>query len=318
MPFDRIGGNEHGEIFVNGILVESEERPKLLEWFSYESRLTKHCPDCGAPLYKAHKSEVWSKEDAWAEEVSVAECPRCTFWSVEWYEDLGVGNMGCPTSEWEGAISKLREFNKELPSGCQSELARYLRIKPDLWTHLSPKRMEQLVADIFRVNYSLAEVTHVGRPGDGGMDVLMVETNGNEWLIQAKCRKSPDATEGVGVVRNVLGAMVIEDKHYGAIVSNADHFTYCAYKAAEKAARKGYVIDLVDRGKLDHLVGPLLPAPQWADIVLAHRPEWKDDLKGQIHHGGQMRLWSKSVGEIRAERLALTSGDLHGPTSNET
>lgn len=292
MPFDRIKGTEHGEILINDTIVQSEERHQLFEWFTFEFKLVTRCPDCGASLYRAQKTENLNEEEGWVAEILVAECPHCTFWSVEWYEDLGAGFMGCPTSQWEGAISKVREFNENLPVGCQRELARCLRVKLGLWTQLSPKRMEQLVADIFRANYNPAEVTHVGQPGDGGVDVLMVEADGREWLIQAKRRKSLDATEGVGVVRNVLGAMVIGDKHYAAIVSNADHFTYCAHEAARNAASKGYMIHLIDRGKLDHLIGPLLPVPQWASIVVTHRPEWQNDLRGQIHHGGQLRLWS--------------------------
>jgi len=82
--------------------------------------------------------------------------------------------------------------------------------------------------------------------------------------------------EGVSTLRNLLGTLLIEGISQGIVVSTADHFTYQAYKAANKAESKGYLIKLIDRGKLDRMLSPFLPKNPWKSALEQY--EWGIDI----------------------------------------
>lgn len=281
MPFDCIHSNEYREITLNGAQIEGDERWDVVEQYVESSFNTlRECPfpECGAQLHTATKRELIQPDEEWIEEVIIAECPRCAHWQAMWYQDLGQGLLGGPTSEWEAQLGKLAEFELCLPEGCQPELAKHLRAAPSMWHNLSPQKIERLVADIFKANYTPCEVMHVGQPDDGGVDVVFVDSGGRRWLISVKRRLHPAKGEGVATVRNLLGAMLLKNSRYGVVVSTVDHFTYRAYEAASKADDIGFTLSLVDLGKLKRMLTPLLPTMEWCDIIRDHKPEWLMEL----------------------------------------
>ena len=85
-------------------------------------------------------------------------------------------------------VSKLRKFNTRLPDGCSEELAMHIRRDTSRLHFVDLKRFEKFVADVFRANYTNAEVVHVGKPNDGGVDVLFIDAQEEQWLIQVKRR----------------------------------------------------------------------------------------------------------------------------------
>lgn len=280
---DSIFSNEYQDIFLNDRMLTSEEdRDLVCDWVLSELTLVHKCPYCQTQLWQGYHAEDLDRHNEWVERLSIAECPRCAYWYAEWYQDLGQGDMGCPTAEWEANLSKLCEFSSVLPDGCHSELSQHLRANPNLWCSLSPRKLEELVADVFRSNFIHSEVMHVGKPGDGGIDVVFVDSGEKRWLIQVKRREKLNAAEGVETIRNLLGVMVLEDSHFGAVVSTADHFTYSAFKAKQQAFKKGYTISLLDRGRLDRMVEPLLPTCQWCDLIKKRKPEWLSLLCDKI------------------------------------
>ncbi|WP_140793846.1 restriction endonuclease [Myxococcus xanthus] len=211
------------------------------------------CPYCNSKLRAAEYSPDGD------EFYILSACLRCAYWqwfSAEEYEIQLIA-----------AASVLRRYEERLPEECHAELVRQLNMTPGRWSELSPKGLEQLVAAVFRANYANAEALHVGRTGDGGVDVLFIESGGNEWLIQAKRREKVDAAEGVSTLRSLLGAMVLRQRKYGVIVSTADHFTYYAQKEAKVAAALGWRIELIDRGILNRMVGALLPGQPWRKFL---------------------------------------------------
>jgi len=128
------------------------------------------------------------------------------------------------------------------------------------------------VADVFKANYRSAEVVHVGRPGDGGVDVVFVESGGREWLVQVKRREKPSAVEGFSTVQNLAGTLLIEGALNGIIVSTADHFSAAAWDAVRRLKRKRRTIELYDRGVLNRMLDPLLPRSPWESIVQEYCP----------------------------------------------
>ena len=67
--------------------------------------------------------------------------------------------------------------------------------------------------------------------------------------------------------------MVLKDSSYGMVVSTADHFTYRAYEAINKARAKGMRIELIDRGKLNRMLDSVLPYRPWLSILRERCPE---------------------------------------------
>ncbi|HVG19010.1 MAG TPA: restriction endonuclease, partial [Blastocatellia bacterium] len=112
-------------------------------------------------------------------------CHRCAYWEFRGYE---AGNRCMDSSRVILVSSVAAKFQHKLPDGCSEELAQYLRRNPMHWHDLSPTRMETLVTDIFRANYQHCEAIHVGAPGDRGVDVVFIDSDGIRWLIQVKRR----------------------------------------------------------------------------------------------------------------------------------
>lgn len=196
------------------------------------------------------------------EEGGIEWCPECAYWRLHHQRAAYLGRGG-HLFGYEGWESKLQSFEEGLPEGLSPAFAQYLRRHPSALRRLSPTRMERLVTDIFKANYGYADVMHVGGPGDGGIDVLFVESETKRWLVQVKRRSSARKSEGVATIRSLLGAMVLEGTLRGIVVSSANRFTAPAIEAQQGAARQGFLIDLVDKGKLLRMLKPALPDRPW-------------------------------------------------------
>ncbi len=196
-----------------------------------------------------------------------------------------------PTLNGYSFLSKLREFDCNLPEGCAADIAQWIRRDPKRWHTITPRQLEKLVADIFRSNFTNAEVSHVGRPDDGGVDVIFVETTNKQWLIQVKRREKPNSSEPVETIRNLLGTMVLENASLGIVVSTADHFTYRAYEATGRAKKCGMIIELIDRKKLDKMLDPVLPDRPWLEVLKREAPEYARLFADKIHSDLQLKLF---------------------------
>jgi hypothetical protein len=162
--------------------------------------------------------------------------------------------------------SKLRTFDEEAPEGTLGEVAQWFRRHPRLYNTVSPTYLEKLVARIFTNSGQYVEVHHVGRPDDGGVDVVLVESESD-----AK------PSEPVSTIRNLLGAMILQESQLGIVVSTADHFTFRARESAAKANPLGFKVDLLDRKALDAMLARALPVEPWKkvlDDLHDHRQEW--------------------------------------------
>lgn len=226
------------------------------------------------PIQDLINCDYCSTELLWIEKEIIEEishgdyrlwyCRNCRFWQALIYSDpWGYGRP--PAADLWVYVSKLREFNMNLPDGCSEELALYIRRHPDVLHSFRPTRFEKFVADVFRANYTNAEVIHVGKPHDGGIDVLLIDTGKEDWLIQVKHHKSQNHSEGVGTIRDMLGAMHLEEARIGIIVSAVKKFSQPAKEAAIKAGkvRNPMTIHLVDKGIFSRMLDPVLPDRPW-------------------------------------------------------
>lgn len=181
----------------------------------------------------------------------------CGFW-----QSANIDMQG-PSLEGSIATSKLATFPDSLPPGISLEIARALVQGTKSLRDVQPTLLEKLVASVFRANYEHADVRHVGRPSDGGVDVVLVESANSEWLVQVKHHVKDKTAESVTAVRHLLGTLVLEERTRGVVVSTADHFSHFAAKATDKAQRLGYEIELVDRGLLLQLLSRCMTDDGW-------------------------------------------------------
>jgi hypothetical protein len=186
-------------------------------------------------------------------------CNNCLHWRLSWYEQ-SHSEKDQYTFE---CVSQARLYTTHVPDGCAAELAQAIRRDPGLFHRIHPTNFEKFIADVWRANYKECEVFHVGQPTDGGVDVVFIDDDSQQWLIQVKRREKPKPGEGVETVRNLVGALVLNDSLRGIVVSTADHFTSKAIEAADTLTRTRYKVELYDKGKLNRMLGAVLPEAPW-------------------------------------------------------
>ena len=253
----------------------------------------KKCPYCSTKLLKV-EDEVIQKDSH--RDYCLWYCQNCRFWQARLYSDPYRACIP-PPDHW-AYLSKLRKFNTNLPDGCSEELALHIRAHPDLLYAFNPTRFEKFVADVFQANYTNAEVLHVGRPNDGGIDVMLIDVEMEQWLIQVKHRETQNITEGVSTIRDILGAMVVQGARRGIVVSTAKRFSRYAIQAAAKAEVGPHrmTVQLVDSGIFNKMLDPILPDRPWLLPITQLDAELAGYLANQIPSNNQLDTSSRSKG----------------------
>src|SRR5712692_7543441 len=297
MQFDRayyVAGlwslNRHpDERELNAEYRDDEDFPPLHRYIQTTLLTSKRCPYCGNAL------EVF-EHDQWEAELPglapdfarLAYCEYCAYWN--W---LSHGYEYDRSGSADAAMSVLTEFDPILPEGFTQEMASYLRRKPSLWHKLEPRAMERLVAGIFRANFRNVDVVHVGRPGDQGIDVLFVDAQSCRWLIQVKRRQSADHVEPFETVQRLLGTLLLNQSLHGIVASNANHFSFAAERCVKEVTNLGYTVQLLDRGKLTRMLGPLLPSRPWEPFLSVLSRQLPEEFKELVnaHRMRTEQLW---------------------------
>lgn len=134
---------------------------------------------------------------------------------------------------------------------------------------VEPRRLELLVKEILKGSHG-CDVIHVGRTGDGGIDLGMLDSD-QPIAVQIKRRANTGHFEGVAVIREFLGAMVSMGFRRGIFVTTADSYTSGARafpKLVKRNASSIARLELWDCHRLLKMHKLIQPPPQW-------RP-WRD------------------------------------------
>lgn len=263
-------------------LVQNEFQNRLANYFGasdvWDLQAQVNCPYCKSILLNA--AEDNTEDPGYG--ILFEACPNCNYWTWQHFAYTITSRHSLTTFAYTTYLGKVREFDCELPEGCINEIAAWIRRNPFLWHSIQPTRFEQLVADIFRANYDHATVSHVGKPDDGGVDIVYVDTQQKQWLVQIKRREKPNSTESVSTIRNLLGTLLLENASHGIVVSTADHFSYRAYAAVNRAKECGMILRLVDRHALDHMLDGVLTDKPWLPPLQKTFPEFIPYLEATI------------------------------------
>lgn len=259
---------------INGKKVSRDVKEFLDSTYGAESLIESAlilCPYCNQSLSKTIFQDIAEdndddNEDYYSKlnrEFQLSICENCKYWEVQRSEYTNQC-MDFPLNIIGSSVAV--KFKSELPLGCSEELAKFIRRNPNFLHEINPKDFEIFIADVFRANHKEAEVIHVGKPCDKGIDVIYIDDNSVEWLIQVKRRERANKAEGFATLQSILGTLALEGKKHGIVVTSADYFSYHAKNAAIQAERQGFTIELIDKGKLDRMISPLLPEAPWASL----------------------------------------------------
>ena len=287
--------NENGEWEVGNHRRDPSlvRRLKRLVWrWAHPEGMPTRCRFCRCEMRLARRcsegSEHWDLNIPAPRGFALQFCPRCAHWRFWASEDQC---MDLPMRAL--AVGVRTRFAADIPIGCHAELAQALTRRADQWGAIRPAVLEHFVGEVFRRNYGPCEVTHVGRSGDNGKDLVFVRSDGERWLIQVKGHRDASAVEPVGTVRSLVGTLVYEGEIRGIVVTTADAYSAPAYEAVHRYHERGYRIRLFDRELLRELIGPLVPQRPWE--TLFDRPAFRS-LRDEVRVGAEAGIIPDQTG----------------------
>jgi hypothetical protein len=225
------------------------------------------CKYCNSWL--THENPYMSPSGNAPQRLDVAICSRCGWWLLAWakvrWEELSIDLR---VKAYESVVHNFDYQIAEEPlTALRGKIARE---EVDLRS-LKPRQLELVVGSVFR-DYMEAEVKHLGSSGDGGIDLLLVQRDDRPVVVQVK-RRCDRATESPAVVRELLGAMILQGLKRGIIATTADHFGPSSRAAVESAnvIREGYEVDLYAFDALTEVVKLVEPPERpWIDYAMEH------------------------------------------------
>lgn len=198
------------------------------------------CPFCKKNAVKGYdKSDSFVYDfGPWREMHEKAWQCNCGWWQIYFYSYM---EEEARNKDWFNVVysSQLKKFtvgDKNVPI---HTLRSYLETNEEKIYSINDGRMEELVASVFREHFQ-CDVEVVGKSHDGGVDVLLVESD-NPTIIQVKRRKSPNRTESVKEIRDLLGATLLSGSRKCIFVTTADHFSPDAINSRNVAIEKNIV-----------------------------------------------------------------------------
>lgn len=120
---------------------------------------------------------------------------------------------------------------------------------------IDPYKLEDIAQVVFSAYFN-CEVKHVGKTGDGGIDLIVVQSD-DPILVQVKRRENPQHIELVKSIREFVGAMYIENAKKGIFLSTAKDFSRGSKETAMSLLnnRKFEYFELVDFNRFCSLLG---------------------------------------------------------------
>lgn len=212
------------------------------------------CPFC--------ESKMRSSTDE-PEHFVLANCEFCGFWRVVDTSGLGGFHNGRELSAHRGIAKRFQVDDLEVPI---SDLKRFLRGNPTHLAHVNPYAFEDLIRDCLRAAFPGCELIKVGGRHDRGIDLILIQTTGEQYFVQVKRRSNIKKNEGVDVVRQLNGVIFRENAAKGLVITTAKNYTADAKQETQIRSGNG-VWQSIDLYGFDNIV-------QWLNLpeVIPYRP----------------------------------------------
>lgn len=269
----RVDGTSH----FNALVLPEDHQRRL-------RRLIEHrgaCPYCNEPLTDELNRQFGGLTGGG---LSFVTCSLCGFWRHAIWD----GVMG---TTW--TIPYARGFQPQEQAVALGELARELRDSPQRIYDLHPAKFETLVGGILK-DFFDCEVMHVGRTGDGGIDLLVLDADA-PLVVQVKRRTRADATEGLEVVKHLFASLFVTGSRRGMVVTSAQRFTRGAKAWVRLPALRdsGYELELVDINRLMDITRRVStsPVPAWQRFL----DYWDKRVYAVSNQPVSPELWSTAT-----------------------
>jgi hypothetical protein len=225
----------------------------------------KACTLCAGAFRQVHESSYQSFEFRVTE--NVLECEQCGNW---------IGTFETSVSPEEWLLPFISDFCPHSQIPALTALLEEVRANPKRLFTMAPKQFELLVGSVLSAFFD-CNVYHVGKSRDGGIDLIAIEAD-RPMMVQVKRRESPDAVEGVEVVRLLFASMFVHAARKGMLITTAQRFSEDANKWVHLPALRdnSYEIDLVGFDRLLHMIRGVRAqggTPPWANAISFWRAE---------------------------------------------
>lgn len=167
--------------------------------------------------------------------LELKNCEYCGWWLMDYgLSYTGIyGATGVPIHRTKLLFGEVKHYDVSCLDGPLGALKAYLARNPNHLAHLHPTKFELLMQDCLSEYFGAAEVIHTGRTGDGGVDLKMILTDLETYLVQVKRRRDLSRLESVQVVRELNGVLFREGRAKGMVVTTARGFTAAAKRETE-------------------------------------------------------------------------------------
>jgi hypothetical protein len=184
---------------------------------------------------------------------------------------------------------------------------------------MEPTRFERFVGDLLAAHLS-CDVVHCGKSHDGGIDLILADSDIGHIPIQVKRRSTPGSVESVSLVREFRGAMLLKGYDRGILVTTADHFSNEAIEASTPSPQDlvEQCIDLIDCRRLLDILNVVardgLVLPCLDHLIRHNRLPEPDDLRsierqfGEFSQSLSVSLGSQSPSGSGAMRRRRSRG----------
>lgn len=189
--------------------------------------------------------------------VKVWECHECGWWECfDRFSEEEDWIYKVASKHWDtlrhGIVKEFGVSDKNIPI---STLITELKNKKDILYSINPYKLEEICQKVFSEYYS-CEVKHVGKTGDGGIDLLVINSE-EPILVQVKRREDPNYIELVSPIREFVGAMFLQNAKKGIFLSTAKDFSKGSKKIKETiiTERKFEFFELINFDNFINMLG---------------------------------------------------------------
>lgn len=142
-----------------------------------------------------------NNEISWCRAVEyeyVIQCPQCGWWEHSYIFSSDEIDEGIRATSIEVTQAILRTYEEDSKSVPITILNRYIAQNPEKIYGINDKKMEELVASVFK-DFIDCDVTVVGKSHDGGKDLILL-TGDKQIFIQVKRRTQASKVEPVSSI----------------------------------------------------------------------------------------------------------------------
>lgn len=166
--------------------------------------------------------------------LELRHCVYCGWWLLNYTLRLMHHGWisGYPVTCGKVLYGEVKHYDVSSLNAPLTALQEHLSKHPRHVAHVHPTQFELLMRSCLQEYFGAVEVIHTGRSGDGGIDLKMILTDGDTYLVQVKRRANTSRLEGVRAVRELNGVLFREGRAKGMVVTTAGGFSAAAQREA--------------------------------------------------------------------------------------